>query len=349
MLICRDWQKFIGVDRHEPLALSLHGGEIDAHGPLAKQVSSVRATLTLVRELGGGAAATISRVIKWGKLMIWSCLIVELAKKDFGASILWDYTPGIPAPVIAEEPLVVDAALEFLGLQEDKEGWVCKIPKEIRHKGIDPYLGTEPSEVICLTLYLHHTAEAVLLFHAHAVKAHTSPRFAPSPLHSRRRHFAPPCAPRLYRRAPRCRCCAPPPPPLCSPAATVATSSCSTLHAPPSPYRSPPHAPPSRYAPPAPPLLPHCAPHRVPRPSRCAPTALYTARPALAVRSHCTPHCAPHCTLRRRRFALHRAPCPSRRAPTALNTSRPALAVVALHTTRCRRRDTPPHYAFPAP
>ncbi|KAJ7734511.1 hypothetical protein DFH07DRAFT_967633 [Mycena maculata] len=35
LLICRDWQKFIGVDRHEPLALSLHGEKIDEQGPLA--------------------------------------------------------------------------------------------------------------------------------------------------------------------------------------------------------------------------------------------------------------------------------------------------------------------------
>ncbi|KAJ7859615.1 hypothetical protein B0H14DRAFT_2577046 [Mycena olivaceomarginata] len=36
MLICCDWQQFIGIDRNEPLALSLHGETIDEQGPLAE-------------------------------------------------------------------------------------------------------------------------------------------------------------------------------------------------------------------------------------------------------------------------------------------------------------------------
>ncbi|KAJ7445561.1 hypothetical protein B0H11DRAFT_2249451 [Mycena galericulata] len=37
LLVCRDWQTFIGVDRREPLALSIHGETIDEQGPLAEQ------------------------------------------------------------------------------------------------------------------------------------------------------------------------------------------------------------------------------------------------------------------------------------------------------------------------
>ncbi|KAJ6557136.1 hypothetical protein B0H10DRAFT_2240908 [Mycena sp. CBHHK59/15] len=37
LLVCRDWQRFIGVDRGEPLALSLHGETIDEHHPAAEQ------------------------------------------------------------------------------------------------------------------------------------------------------------------------------------------------------------------------------------------------------------------------------------------------------------------------
>ncbi|KAJ7114476.1 hypothetical protein C8R44DRAFT_984433, partial [Mycena epipterygia] len=81
----------------------------------------------------------------------------------------------------------------------------------------------------------------------------------------RRCHFAPPRAPHphLLRFLLR-RCCAPPPPPLCSSAATAAPPSCSTLHAPPSPF---------------PRRTPRSS--RAPSPRRCSSTAVHTAFPAL--------------------------------------------------------------------